>query len=85
MAFSVNNIFYIDELNHKCLDKYQAINKKIYRNIDNFIDYINKNCLIKKFIFLYNLQLHLKFYNFHKLFYYYFYILLHILINYLYL
>jgi hypothetical protein len=44
MAFSLNNIFYIDDLKHKCLDIYQNINKNIYRDIDNFINFIEFNC-----------------------------------------
>jgi hypothetical protein len=44
MAFSLNNIFYVDKLEHKCLDTYQKINKNIFRNIDEFINCITINC-----------------------------------------
>lgn len=44
MAFSKNNIFYIDDLSHPCLNTYITINNHIYRNFEEFTNFIEHYC-----------------------------------------
>lgn len=40
MSFSKNNLFYIDELKHECLNNYNKITNQLYSDIDIFIEKI---------------------------------------------
>jgi hypothetical protein len=40
-AFSHNNLFYINKLNHECLKTYKKLNNSVCDNIDNFIKKLN--------------------------------------------